>query len=59
MTKSLIENFTKESMMTQSLDPNFLSNARESLNLRETAPINGNLYNGIYLMTFRKTIFIL
>ena len=46
-------------MMTQSLDPNFLSNARESLNLRETAPINGNLYNGIYLMTFRKTIFIL
>lgn len=56
MTKSLIENFTSDSLMTQSLDPTILAatNINNSMNSSMTSSIyephpstmnNGNLYN--------------
>lgn len=56
MTKSLIENFTSDSLMTQSLDPTILNSPSNSMNTSMTSSIfirdshpsptnNGNLYN--------------
>lgn len=52
MTKSLIENFTSDSLMTQSLDPTILAgsslNSSMTSSIREPHPStmnNGNLYN--------------
>jgi centrosomal protein CEP97 len=46
MTKSLIENFTSESLMTQSLDPTLLLNTSSPRESPHPSPMNnGNLYN--------------
>lgn len=50
MTKSLIENFTSDTLMTQSLDPAILAsnNMNSSMTMRDSHPSptqNGNLYN--------------
>lgn len=46
MTNSLIENFTSDSIMTQSLDPTILSlNSSMTSSVRETLPSSNNLYN--------------
>ena len=45
MTNSLIENFSSENLMTQSLDPTILTATSMTASIRESHPSTNNLYN--------------